>query len=311
MPRLRLTTLLAAGLATSGCSPQQSATCTLTDAADLPVTYTQDHLPVVTVTIAGQSVKMLADSGAAFSFITPAAYARLDLVGTYDVQGRISGVSGDMNAGPFIEQSVTLGHVKLRDDVIMVSDFLGSGHDAKQGIDGLIGEDVLEEFNVGWDLPDNKISLYLKPSCTPSQTPWTGDYDVEPFTLTPEYTPSLPYTIDGQTIQAVLDSGAEATAIQLSDLRQAGITPEAQFSDPHFGGRGINGKVISAKWEKFSSVAIGAEEYSNAWLTVVDSTSKASEKIPSLIGEEFLAHHRVFIANSSSTAFIGLTVPGS
>jgi len=79
-------------------------------------------------------------------------------------------------------------------------------------------------------------------------------------------------------------------------------------SDRGLVGIGINGRPAHVIEEQFSSVSIGAETYSDPWIMVGDS--HASLEIPSLVGEDFLSRHRVFIANSSQTAFIGLTVQG-
>jgi len=308
MPR-RAAMLLAFALAMPGCAAQTSPTCQLTDLADLPVSFTPDHIPVVTVQIAGQDVRMMVDSGAFDTIITPRAYARLNLTGTYDVQGRVEGATGEMNIGPFIRQTLTLGHVNFRDDIIMVSDFLTSARDAHFGVEGVIGEDVLQQFNVGWDLPDHKITLYAESACAPTETPWTGDYDIESFNVNSVRSPYMPFAVDGQTIPAILDSGAAETGIKLADLQKAGVSAEAQFTSAHVGIMGINGKTEAVKREEFSSVTIGAEDFSNIWLTVLNPAD--SNDIDSAIGEDFLAHHRVFIVNSSRTVFIGLTVPAN
>jgi len=295
-------------LALAACQAPISA-CALIPVADLPVTYTRGHQPVVTVTIGGQPVHMMVDSGAGDSFLTPRAYDRLNLVGTRDFDITSSGVSGNMQDDKVILQDIMLGQTKLHDDVLILSNFGGAEDYGRQGVDGLIGEDVLQPFDIGWDLPDNKITLFAKPDCAQTQAPWPGDYAEESFSFDETLAPALPYEIDGQTIAAVLDSGAYAPLIQQSALSQAGITPQAIAPDKNLHGVGINGRALAVKEEQFSSVTIGAETFSNPWLQVGNSPS--DRKILSLLGEDFLSHHRVFIANSNQTAFIGLTVPGS
>jgi predicted aspartyl protease len=298
---------LALLLALPSCSAPV-ATCGLIPVADLPVTYTSGHRPVVTVTIAGKPVHMLVDSGTADSFLTPRAYDRLNLVGTRDFDIASSGVSGDMQDHKVIMENIMLGQTKLDNDVLILSNFGDVGNADHPGVDGLIGEDVLEPFDVGWDLPDNRITLFAKPTCPPTQTPWPGDYAEVPFTFDETRAPMLPYAVDGQTIPAILDSGAATTLLQQPDLAQAGVKPQAMASDRGLAGIGINGRPAHVIEEQFSSVSIGAETYSDPWIMVGDS--HASLEIPSLVGEDFLSRHRVFIANSSQTAFIGLTVQG-
>jgi len=282
--------------------------CDFNAAAVLPVTYMSGHRPVVTITIAGQPVRMLVDSGSGSAILTPSAYDRLNLLATGGFELTASGISGDMTVHKTISEDLTIGQTKVDNDPLAIANFGANGPPGHPEVDGLIGEDVLKRFNVAWDLPSNQITLYVKPNCTQAQTPWAGEYAEEPFSESDEQAPLLPYQIDGQNISAMLDSGAAATLLQQTDLDQAGIAPQAVSSKtPRLSG--INGRWIAGRYEEFSNAVIGAESISDVWLMVAHT--HATNKVPSIIGEDFLANHRVFIDNANHIAYIGLTVPGN
>jgi predicted aspartyl protease len=289
----------------SGCTPAPSSTCNFNAAADLLVTYTDGHRPVITVLIGGQPARMMVDSGAFASFITPHAFDRLNLIASHRIDGTVSGVTGNMQANAFTVQDLMLGPTTVHNDVLIVSNFGAMGKHADSTVDGLIGEDVLEPFDVAYDLPDNRITLFGKPDCLVTEAPWPGDFAVLPFTFAQNRAPLLPLTIDEKSLPAILDSGADSSVIQQAALTQNGISAESISSRVGYG-VGINGRVAAVKREEFGSVELGAEDFSDVWLTVADSDPTAS--VNSLIGEDFLLHHRIFIANSNRTAFIGLTV---
>jgi len=297
-------------LALPSCAPPgtSASTCDFTVAAVMPVTYLPGHIPVVTITIAGHPLRMMVDSGDGDSILTPAAYDRLNLVGTRNFDITASGVSGDMSENKAILEDIMVGQTKLHDDAMIISNFGGNGTPGHPLVDGIIGEDVLSPFNVAWDLPSNQITLFAPSDCAQHQAPWPGDYDVESFTLSDVGAPLLPYQINGQNIQVILDSGAYSTLLQQADLDKAGITPQSVSTSETPNIEGINGKSIPGKFDQFSNVTIGAESFSNVWLQVANT--HAAIQIPSVIGEDYLATHRVFIDYANNTAYLGLTMSG-
>jgi hypothetical protein len=249
---------------------------------------------------------MIVDSGDGDSILTPAAYDRLNLIGTRDFDITASGVSGDMSEHKAILEDIMVGQTKVHDDAMIISNFAGNGTRGHPLVDGVLGEDVLEPFNVGWDLPSNQITLFAPSNCAQNQAPWPGDYDLENFTLSDEGAPLLPYQIDGQNMKVMLDTGSYATLLQQADLDKAGITPQSVSTSETPNIEGINGKSIHGKLEQFSNVTIGAESFSNIWLHVANT--HAAIQINSVIGEDYLATHRVFIDNANNTAYLGLTM---
>ena len=116
-----------------GASPT-SAACVLQRLVELPVTM-DDLRPTVPAKIEGKTVRMLADTGAFFSMISPGAAAAMRLplhpapFGLF-----VTGVGGAMNTSvttvkDFALDTIPIHHV----------DFIVGGSETGPGIDGVIG----------------------------------------------------------------------------------------------------------------------------------------------------------------------------
>jgi predicted aspartyl protease len=302
---LRSTALLAALAA--GSAAQAQTTCPFAVAADFPVTYVGYHTPVITVQIRGQNVRMEVDTGSAMSFLTTAAYDRLNLSGTYPTKGAYAtGVAGTMQLDVVVMQDVKFGAVTMRDTLLGVTDQASVSRHGVPLVDGVIGNDIMRYFDIGLDLPDNHITFYQPQGCAATQTPWTGQFAPLPITRHKEtLANTVDYGVDNATLAATIDTGAQSSLIAQAALSRAGIKPEA-MPPAHFVVEGIGSSRLPAVPEQFSSLTIGAESFSDMWVMVANSPM--SQFTDALIGEDYLSTHRVFIANSSDTAFFGLTV---
>jgi len=105
----------------------------------------------------------------------------------------------------------------------------------------------------------------------------------------------------------VLDTGAEGTVVTQAALTRLGVKPEALA--PQTGtGSGFGNEAFGYRNMEFTDVAIGAEDFSDDWV-LVDMTKQAELDAYSdgFLGEDYLSTHRVFISNSTATAYLGLS----
>ena len=283
--------------------------CQLDIDADLPVTYVDGHIPVVTVEIQGQPIRLKVDTGASISFITPGAYNRLQLDQTFHPHGDIvTGLGGSRPISAFALVEMDFGEVRLSDEVVAI--FAKSEPDelGPNAIDGIMGYDILQYFDIGLDLPHNRITLYTPHHCTVTETPWPGDYSPTPFTRPRAGSPVIQEAIDGQTFNATIDTGADRSLIMQASLTHSGVTAEAAATPGEGHGTAIAGLDFNYREVQFSTLDIGAEEFDNAWLTL-DTTKETdlNQLSDGLLGEDYLSTHRVFIENWTDTAYLGLS----
>lgn len=306
-PRWLLTALLLAML--SGCATPPAA-CTFNLAATLPVTRGSHGALIVTIKIKGLDMRMMIDSGSDTSYLTTAALNRLNTTEIVPLQGAYAqGLGGTIQTNTGFVTDISVGNVDLKSQDFLVTDFGAPWVDGKP-VDGLIGYDVLSSFDIGFDLPDHQISLFLPEPCT-TGAPWPGDYAPTPLLTGPDDvpTPDLSVNIDGKPINIKIDSGAQVSLLFLPSLAAANITPKAAAHSPAIAGAGIGGRRFTIQRAQFDSFDIGAESYPNVWLNVETRPPADLDSFEAgLIGRDYLENHRVFIAGSSKTVYLSLSV---
>jgi hypothetical protein len=245
---------------------------------------------MVTATIANQPVHLVLDSGMPGTILTPAAANRLNLIGA-------RAATADAPISAVTVQTVTFGSLTVHNDNIAISNI-----GIPPQVDGRVGEDVLSKVDIGLDYPDGKIYFYVPSGCAASQIPWSGSFAPVQFTRAPDLAPMIPYQIDNATLNFIIDTGVERSFVQQQALDRAKVTPKATRPGPVvILGRG----TLPTQLEEFSSVSVGAEEFSDSWLLAGNSNLPLN--FGGVLGNDYLMTHKVFIANSSNTAFFGLS----
>ena len=310
---MRFATAIAAAacltIAACAAPPGTTSTCTLEKVGDFPVTTVDGNLTIV-IQIDHQPERMILDTGSGSTLILPAAYNNLPTTQIAPLFGDYgTGVGGTMQINTAINEDLQIGKVNLKDEILYIADF---GFESKPGqavIDGLLGYDVLGLFDVAIDMPDHVITLYFPQKCSPPETPWPGNYDVETFIPRPDRInePDIGTEIDGKTIVMAIDSGANFSMVMHDAITADGLTPEATSSTTA-SGLGIGHRAFGYRHEQFSSVTLGAETFSDMWLKVSNRSSDPDSPAQGLLGDDYLAHHRVFLMNTARTAYLGLTV---
>lgn len=313
MPERTLRNLLLAGAALLAATvlhdTARATDCKLIIDADFPVTYA-GLSPIVTVEIKHHPLRMMVDSGSTISYLSAAAYNMLGIEDAAHLPGGyVNGSGGTVQMNTFVEQDMNFGAVTLHDEVLPVSDQYIPKEHGKPIADGIIGYDILQFFDIGLDLPDHKITFYTARNCASVQTPWIGTFAPAAFTRPHDDSPEIPVTINGQSFNLVVDTGADSTGVTQAALTRLGVKPEAMA--PQTGtGTGFGDENFRYRNMEFADVAIGAEDFSDDWV-LVDSTKQADldADMDGFLGEDYLSTHRVFISNATATVYLGLSQP--
>jgi hypothetical protein len=300
--------LLLAGCAST---PTTQLACPLQIAADFPITLLDGHGAILTIHISGQPFRMLVDSGSSDTFFTTAAFQRLTAVPNHaQITGTTTGLGGTAQVNFAFLDDVTLGSARVRNEVMLVSDHVLPPENGVPPADGILGADILRQFNVAYDFPDRHITLYYAQHCTLGETPWAGDYDRETISVDPEtLMQTVPAAIDGQPLAMLLDTGAEVSLVGQDALDAHHIAPVAGSSGVKARMVGAGLRAFMVKREQFASLDIGAETFSPVWLPVTRGYMPPAAD--GMIGDDYLLHHRVFIETDSLIAYFGLSVPKS
>jgi hypothetical protein len=154
---IRMVALLV--LALSGPPTRVFAACKIGRLAELPVTMSGLR-PLVSAKINGADALFIADSGAFYSSITPAAAAQFKLKLEPAPYGLVvTGVGGEARAWVTTVKTFTLVEVPIPNVQFIV------GGNELQGAAGLLGQNVLRIADVEYDLASGAIRLMRPHDC--------------------------------------------------------------------------------------------------------------------------------------------------
>ncbi len=270
--------------------------------ADLPVRFVDGTQPVIQISIDGQQFNMLVDTGGAGSILTPAAMKRLGSAYAYGSMSEDVGINGTSSTAATITKNIQIGGITGSTAVFFV-DSIGDDNPSDH-VDGLIGEDILQLYNVALDFPNGRMQFYKKAVCA-GGFPWAGDFASLPFRLDTGYRPKITIYVDNHPFTAMVDTGGDTSVIHKTSIDSAGLTPLATHGTEE--NVGLGGSTGKAELQQFATVSIGGETFGPSWLRVQDVKGLDDDE-DALLGEDYLHTHRVYIANDTETIWLGLYV---
>jgi tetratricopeptide (TPR) repeat protein/predicted aspartyl protease len=272
-------------------SPAAGATECRIGSLELPVTMLGTRA-IATVGINGTDVPMMVDTGAFFSFLTPAAAEQLRLPVAHAAYGlRVRGLTGEVETGTTTVKQLHL----VRGDVPDV-EFLVGGNEPGAGAMGVIGRNLLAFGDAEYDLSHGVIRLVLpRGDCADMDTAyWAGTTPVSTLDLLRDKTRKTPairavVKINGLKVKALFDSGA-TTLISLDAAHRAGIADADMTPAGDIGGAG-RGRVKS--WTApVQRVEIGGETIENNRLRIADIDGDNEM----LLGIDFFLSHHLYVS---------------
>jgi tetratricopeptide (TPR) repeat protein len=292
--------LLAGAILAAGAA--EAEPCRITRAPDIPVIM-RGLKPTVRAQINGQDAWLVADSGAFFNMLTPAAVAQFQLPYQQFPGLNIKGVGGSESGRVVRVRKFTFIGTTW-DDVDFIVAGSGFGGDAV----GILGQSVLRIADVEYDLGNGVIRL-VKPKgdCKHTNLAYWADaankpysvIDIEPASTTQPHTRSIAY-LNGVKIRVMFDTGASHSLLTLGAAKEAGTTPATPGVTDGGHIRGL-GHGIAHTWiTRFSSFKIGDEEIQHAELRFGDVNLLDADM---LIGADFFLSHRVYVATSQNRLY--------
>jgi hypothetical protein len=262
---------------------------------ELPVTM-EGMKPLVRAAINGSDELFVADSGAFYSMLMPAAAEQLHLR-LQPAPGYLTGVGGTARVSMTTVKTFTIFKVDVHD-----VDFLVGGRDLFHGAAGILGQNVFRIGDVEYDLANRAIRI-LKPQgdCSKASLAyWANDkglpysqIDIDFATRMRPHTMASAY-VNGVSIRVMFDTGADSSHLALDAAARAGVTPDSPGVKPGGDSRGIGAGVVHTWIAPVASFKIGDEEIRNTHLRIAERTGHYDM----LIGADFFLSHRILVASS-------------
>jgi predicted aspartyl protease len=279
---------LCGALLVVACSSNVSEPCRLRLVADLQAAITADGIQVITK-VNRVDTPLIVDTGAELTVITSATVKSLLLAGSRLTASQLVGIGGTVtNADVYAALQLGTDDVQQRFAVADVPN-----------VKGLIGGDLLSDYDVEFDLPDGRVRLWKASRCGINDLPWSGPRTMLPAQVTWRNQLVLTVLLDGKPVSALVDSGSSLNLLQTGAARRVGVT--TLLADPIEYVRGIDGSVIGVRLHTFLTMDIGANRVTAPRIGVGESQFQHPEMI---LGRDYLRSRRMWISYQTERVFV-------
>ena len=285
-----------------GCAPdpQKGLSCDLVPIATLPITV-QRGLLTVPVSINGQSVRLVVDTGAERTTLSETASKRLKLLPDLKHISTSMGLGGSTTNPDAVVADFVLGNVRRPPIERVAVGRFGFEESGRLEVDGLLGADILLAFDLDIDVPGKQLTLYRVRRCLDNQPPWQ-----EPFVAVPGVTARkdrllIPFRLDGQDGMAILDTGATVTTIGVQMAARLGLNEQTMALDRKIRQTGVGAGTMIGRYHWFREFRVGPAIVQGQMLTVLPTDAGVGD---ALIGEDFLEGRRVWMSFKTRQVFV-------
>jgi predicted aspartyl protease len=306
-PEVHLLRRLLAALCLLIALPAFAARCQLELIAEWPVRLAHNR-PVIDGSINGTPVDVLIDTGASRTAIARSAAERLKL-DTVHTGMYFYGVGGRTRVDMTEIEDFRLGQATLKNWRVLVA-----GEQPMGGVALILGEDYFVNLDVELDFGNKVMRLFRPQDCdTASLAYWAPD--TAPLKMESPRAVTVRAEVGDSAVDALLDTGASRSTIDLKVARRIGITPTSAGVTSGGCFIGIGSKRVDGFIAPIARFTIGNEIIRDARIAMTDL---AGRRIPGetgihntnigalemILGVDFLLAHRVFVSHAQRAVYI-------
>jgi len=274
----------------------------------------------VPVEIGGMQKLMLLDTGGARTLLGEAAASELKLP-TYQAQERLYNVTGSY-IDKHTRAELKIGALRGNIDFMVDTHFTWKNPD----VIGLIGADILSRYDVSIDFGTGKMELLDSDHCEGKVVYWRPPaLAVVPFKLINSATVVVPVQLDGQKVNAIIDTGAFNSTIHIDVAEKRFDVKPGDTDTPAIGGLNDR-KDLTTYSHRFKQLAFEGVAVANPELMLIPDrlTKTIGSRVPTgshlsevredvepdiLLGMNVLKHMHIYLAYKEKRLYITPATP--
>jgi hypothetical protein len=246
------------------------AECRLEQVSAMPLVSLGAHYAVM-VEIEDVTRPIEVDTGAATTVLKVSVAKELGLKEDPQHANQSVGIgqtTGDSHLN-VIPSRLAFGALALRDRSTAVAT-MDDGQTPEQDSIGLLGDDILSQFDVEFDIPGHQLTFYREDGCYGTFLPWTGVFSTVPFDHR-DAKVTIDVMLDSERTRAMIDTGNNLSFVSLSasalwgaataDLAPTGIHAKSPLN---------GGEAMPVSAYSFTQVRIGDDLFHDKKLSVID-----------------------------------------
>jgi len=279
------------------------ADCGLTRIAQMPLTPLGQHYAVM-VTINDVARPMMVDTGSEVTLLKASFVNEFNL--KPDNSGsrarRVAGVgqtTGDAHPN-VIASTMAFGDLVYRDRSTVVAT-MDSGNTPENDAIGLLGDDILSQFDVELDFPSQKLTFYRAYGCYGTFLPWSGGYTAVPFEHK-QAKIAFDVILNDERTRAIVDTGNNGSFVSRSASALWGVSPSEITSTTGRAQSPLNrGEAMPIDAYSFDKIKIGGDEFVGKQMGVIDVDFPLAS---ANIGLDYWAKRKIWISYGNKWMFI-------
>jgi predicted aspartyl protease len=289
--------LVFAGMLGTGAAAHAEEDCHLGRLTSLDLRMEASGLITVPAQFAGRDLFFMVDTGGAYSTVSTAIAAERHLSATpASLPMRMMGGSTAQQVWP---DTFTLGRITSRSQRFFLQPSL------MNGIDGMVGANILRNYDADFDFAGGKLNLLAQDHCPGKVVYWTEDTPtILPFDLD-RISSHVRVTVrlDGKEIPALVDTGSSLSLMSLGaasrylDLNadSAGMTRDS---------RAVNGQPGRTWRRAFQRLELGDIAIEDPTLLILGDAQMQDMNVDLVLGMDVLRRLHLYIAYGEEKLYL-------
>ena len=274
---------------------QTPASCSIDKVVDLPMAPNQ-RWAIVPAKLNGQAVSMVLDTGAEAAMVSPDAQLALGLALDPHRRTTVIGYSGSATSQNVLIEHFQLGEEELPQPSMAVGE-IPMRPAISPILAGLIGGQILSQYDVEFDFPARRVTLWQRPSCATRGPAGGGHWDHVRLQRGQNSLVTLEVSIGGQRLQALLDTGAVSSMLSATAAARLGVSGAVKEVVT----RGADGADSIMRARRYPDVAVAGSHSPNFAVLVGDVRVPFAEMI---LGMDFWRTRRLWIDYANQVAYV-------
>ena len=236
------------------------------------------NLITIPVLVNGEQKNFMVDTGGYATSISRDTATAMKLEAHALVFTRIQDAGGKEATQYVYADSFKLGGMEAKKFDLLVDQV------KNPGIDGTLAPDLLRNFDVEFDFATMTMNLFRPHTCEGKAVYWTQNYIALPMEITKSGHTRVDVTLDGENMDAILDSGASFSVMTFGSARRFfGLRPDSEGVVKAGGLSGGQGSVSDSYRYAFKSLTMGDVSVTNPRLLLADAPTILLDEHVSLI----------------------------
>jgi predicted aspartyl protease len=274
---------------------QTPASCSIDKVVDLAMAPGQ-RWAIVPAKLNGQAVSMVIDTGAEAAMVSPDAQQALGLAPDPHHRTTVVGPTGSATSQNVLIERFQLGGEELPQPSMAVAE-IPMRPAIEPMLAGLIGGQILSQYDAEFDFPGHRLILWQRPSCAPPGPAGGGAWDRVRLQRGQNSLVTLEVAIGGQGLQALLDTGAASSMLSATAAARLGVAGTVKEVVT----RGADGADAVMRVRRYPDVAVGRIHSLNFAVLVGDVRVPFAEMI---LGMDFWRTRRLWIDYAHQVAYV-------